>query len=117
MPALIKLLAALLALAACAQSSPAPTTTPATPPDATAAAAPAPGSPPPCTSGQQWFTPAGSDGDALPGEGCYTPCAAAACPSGQVCRAVTTNPCGKTEDGQVKSCMQAGAQSSVCLPG
>lgn len=113
---MLKHLAALLVLAACAAP---PQPAPATPDPAPASPAPVaqPGGPPPCTGGQQWFTPAGPEGEALPASGCYTRCDSSACPSGQVCRAVITNPCGPTEDGQVKSCMAAGQQSSVCLSG
>jgi hypothetical protein len=115
-----KTLAALLLLAACAQSSqPAPTSpdpVPASPGpgEPPGASTPQPGSPAPCTAGQEWFTPAAGEG-ALPANGCYTRCDSIACPSGQVCRTVATNPCGPTEDGQVKSCMQASQQSRVCL--
>lgn len=114
---MLRTLAALV-LAACAPSTqPAPNAPDAAP--ASSGAAPdaaQPGSPPPCTGGQAWFTPAGDD-NALPASGCYTPCDAAACPAGQVCKTVITNPCGPTADGQVKTCMQAGQQSQVCLSG
>jgi hypothetical protein len=33
-----------------------------------------------------------------------------------VCSTVTTNPCGETEDGQFRTCMQASTQSRLCLP-
>src|SRR5687767_8559091 len=77
--AMQKTLAALLLLAACAQSSqPAPTSpdpVPASPGpgEPPGASTPQPGSPAPCTAGQEWFTPAGGEG-ALPANGCYTRC-------------------------------------------
>ena len=55
--------------------------------------------------------------DPLPANGCYTRCEATTCPSGQVCRTVSSNPCGATEDGQVKSCMAVSQQTRVCLAG
>jgi hypothetical protein len=30
---------------------------------------------------------------------------------------VTTNPCGETEDGQIRACMQASTQTRLCLSG
>ena len=123
MPSL-KTLAVLLTLAACARpSQPAPLSpgpAPSSPgpgeqPEASADPAPQAGSAAPCTAGQEWFTP-GPGADPLPANGCYTRCEAA-CPSGQMCRTVSTNPCGPTEDGQVKSCMAVSQQSRVCLPG
>lgn len=108
------LAALLLLLAACAQSQPGPNT-----PDgesASADEAPPPGSPAPCTAGQEWFTSAPSS-DSLPGNGCYTRCDSSECPSGQVCRTANVNPCGPTEDGEVRSCTAASQQSRVCLTG
>ena len=106
-----------LGLAACARSSqPAPQGPEPTAPTAggEVAASPEPGGAAPCTGGQQWLTPGPGD-NPLPAGGCYTGCDAAACPSSQVCRDVSTNPCGQTEDGQVKSCMAVSQQSRVCL--
>lgn len=108
-----------LGLAACARSSqPASQGPEPAAPSAAGevAASPAPGSPAPCSGGQQWLTPGPGD-DPLPAGGCYTGCDSSACPSGQVCRDVSTNPCGQTEDGQVRSCMAVSQQARVCLAG
>lgn len=66
-------------------------------------------------AGKEWFTPAGDDAPTID-KGCFTRCDTAACPSGHVCSTVTTNPCGETEDGQFRTCMQASTQSRLCLP-
>jgi hypothetical protein len=66
-------------------------------------------------AGKEWFTPAG-DGEPRITKGCFTRCETTACPSGHTCEAVTTNPCGETEDGQVLACMQASTQTRLCLP-
>lgn len=114
---MLRALSIFLVLAACAPST---QPTPIAPEPAPAAGnpgeAPRPGGPPPCTTGQEWFTPGAGAGAQLT-SGCYTRCDAAVCPSGQVCQSVTVNPCGQTEDGQVRSCMQASQQSRLCLAG
>jgi hypothetical protein len=85
------------------------------------AAAPTPATPEPVgetsgceAQGKQWFVPGGDETRIQ--KGCLTRCDAAACSNGFVCREVTTNPCGETEDGQTLACMQASAQARVCLP-
>lgn len=107
---MLRTLSALLALAACTPAAQPGPTAPGAP-----TAAPAPASPPPCTAGQEWYTP-GGDEARITGA-CYTRCDAAACPSGQVCTDVITNPCGETETGEVRSCMAASTQSRLCLAG
>jgi|JI9StandDraft_2_1071091.scaffolds.fasta_scaffold105010_2 hypothetical protein len=116
---MLRILSALLALAACAPSTqPAPTApdpAPGSPAPNAPTAAPQPGGAPPCAGDQGWYTPAGDETRIT--KGCYTRCDSAACPSGQVCTEVTTNPCGETETGQVKSCMAASTRSRLCLAG
>lgn len=112
---MLRIFSALLVLAACAPSTQPAPTTPGSPAPGAPTAAPQPGSAPPCTGGQQWVTAAGDE--TRISRGCYTGCAEAACPSGQVCTDVTTNPCGETETGQVKSCMAASTRSRLCLAG
>jgi hypothetical protein len=110
-------LAVALALSSCARASqPAPRAPDPAPaaPDVQPEVSTTPGSPAPCANGQEWYTPGPGD-NALPARGCYTRCDAATCPSGQACRTVVTNPCGETEDGQVKSCMAVSQDSRVCL--
>ena len=111
-----RIFSALLVLAACAPSAqPGPTAPgPASPEPGGSTVAPAPGSPPPCTAGQAWYTPAG-DETRITGA-CYTPCDTT-CPIGQVCTDVLTNPCGANEQGQVRTCMAASTQSRLCLAG
>jgi hypothetical protein len=66
-------------------------------------------------AGKEWFTPAG-DAEPTISKGCFTRCDTTGCPSGHECRTVTTNPCGETEDGQVRTCTQASTQTRLCLP-
>lgn len=115
MPSL-KSLALLLLLCTCKSApSPAPIVqapfagTP--PPEVHEAAGESPG----CAElGMEWFTPASNEPRI--GQGCFTRCDTTACPSDQACRTVTTNPCGPTEDGQVRTCMQASTETRLCLP-
>jgi hypothetical protein len=66
-------------------------------------------------SGKEWFTPAGS-GEPTISPGCFARCEATACGSGYVCSTVMTNPCGETEDGQMRTCMAVAQTTRLCLP-
>jgi hypothetical protein len=108
----LKFVAVLLLLSACkSPSEPAPVAPAPVEPGKASAPAETSGC---AAQGKQWFVPGG---EATIEKGCYTRCDASPCPSGEVCTTVTTNPCGETEDGQFRSCMQAGQASRLCLPG
>ena len=111
-----KSLALLLILSACkSASAPAPIAEPAAGPSAPVEPDDGDASGGCAAAGKEWFTPA-NDGAAKISKGCFTRCDTTACPADHVCSTVATNPCGETENGDVRTCNQLSTQSRLCLP-